>query len=110
MLEYDRVDVSEPINTNSTDGSSECIICHYWYLFRINFIFQPTVCDGCYDMRQKFMSFDDSAIVTVRGNYYIINFLFMTKSAAIDRLKNADLSEKVDNYDCEENNYYRDVK
>ena len=29
MLEYDRIDVSEGIDTNKTDGSRECIILHY---------------------------------------------------------------------------------
>ena len=32
-LEYDRIDVSEGIDVNKTDGSRECIIWHYWYFF-----------------------------------------------------------------------------
>ena len=31
MLEYDRIDVSEGVDLNITDGSRECIICHFWY-------------------------------------------------------------------------------
>lgn len=38
----------------------------------MNFIFQSRVCDGCHDMAQKSMSFDDVAIVTVKGNDYRI--------------------------------------
>ena len=57
MLEYDRIDVSEGINTYKIEGSCECIICHYWYFLGINFRFQPNVCDFCYDMTQKSMSF-----------------------------------------------------
>ena len=29
MLEYDRIDVSEGIDTKGGDGLQECIICHY---------------------------------------------------------------------------------
>ena len=37
MLEYDRIDVSEGIGVNKTDGSCECIICCYWYFLNIGF-------------------------------------------------------------------------
>ena len=37
MLEYDRIDVSEGIDTKGGDGLQECIICHYWYFLKINF-------------------------------------------------------------------------
>ena len=53
MLEYDRIDVPEGIDINKTDETRECIICHYWYFFKINFRFQPKVYDDCHDMTQK---------------------------------------------------------
>ena len=31
MLVYDRIDISERIDTNKTSASKECNICHYWY-------------------------------------------------------------------------------
>ena len=74
MLKYDRTGVSEGIDTNKTDGSRECIIFHYWYLLKISFRFQPKVCDGCRDMAQKSMTFNDFAIVIVTGHDYKINF------------------------------------
>ena len=54
MLEYDRIDVSESISTDKTNDLLECIIYHYWYFLKINFIFQPKVFDDCLDMTQKF--------------------------------------------------------
>ena len=36
------------------------------YFLRINFRFQPKVCGSCYDIKQKSMSFDDTAFVTVK--------------------------------------------
>ena len=29
MLEYDRIDISECIDTDKTSASKECSICHY---------------------------------------------------------------------------------
>ena len=31
MLEYDRIDISEGIDTDRTSPSKKCNICHYWY-------------------------------------------------------------------------------
>ena len=45
------------------------------------------------------MSFDDLVTVTIKGEEYRINFQTMTKNEAVYRVKNADLSQKVDNYD-----------
>lgn len=67
MLEYDIIYFSEGINANKTDSSCGCIIC-YWYIFNINFKFQWKVCDGYHDMAQKSLSFNDFAIVTVKGD------------------------------------------
>ena len=41
-----------------------------------------------------FISFDDFAIVTVKGYNHSINFWFLTKSNAVDKMKNTDLSEQ----------------
>ena len=41
-----------------------------------------------------FISFDDFAIVTVKGNNHSINFWFLTKSNAVDKMNNTDLSEQ----------------
>ena len=57
MLEYDRIDVSEGIDVNKANGLQKGIICHYWYFLKINFRFQPNVCDGCHDLTQNFAEF-----------------------------------------------------
>ena len=45
-------------------------------------------------MTQKSLSFNDFAIDTAKGHGCRINFWFMNKSQVVDRMKNADLSEK----------------
>ena len=43
MLEYDRIDVSEGIDVNKTDGLRGCIIWFCRYFLDINFKFDPKV-------------------------------------------------------------------
>ena len=66
MFEYDRTDISEGIDANKTSGSKKCDICHYWYFRNIGFKYEPYLCNGCHDLMQKDMSFDDVAIVYLK--------------------------------------------
>ena len=59
MLEYERIDISEGIDTNKTSASQECNICHYWYFLDKTFNYEPYLCSGCRDLMQKAMSFND---------------------------------------------------
>ena len=31
MLQYEKINISEGINTNKTSASKKCMLCHYWY-------------------------------------------------------------------------------
>ena len=66
MLEYDRIDISERIEINKTNASKEWDICHYWYFKDIGFKFEPYLCNGCHDLVQKAMSFNDVALFMLR--------------------------------------------
>ena len=66
MLEYDRIDILEGIDVNKTSASKECIICHYWYFKGIGFKYERYLCNGCHDLTQKAMSFNDVAIVYLK--------------------------------------------
>ena len=66
MLEYDRIDISERIEINKTNASKECDICHYWYFKDIGFKFEPYLCNGCHDLVQKAMSFNDVALFMLK--------------------------------------------
>ena len=63
MLKYDRIDISEEIDVNKTSASRECDIFHYWYFKDIGFKYEPYLCNGCHDLMQKAMSFNDVAII-----------------------------------------------
>ena len=63
MLEYERIDIFEGINVNKTSASKECDICHFWYFKDIGFRYEPYLWNGCHDLMQKAMSFNNVAIV-----------------------------------------------
>ena len=93
MLEYDRIDISEGIDTNKTSASKECDICHYWYFLDKNFNYDPYLCNGCHDLMQKAMSFKNVAIVSIKGNYYRIHFCYISKNDAITLVTNSNLND-----------------
>ena len=94
MLENDRIDVSEGIHVNKTSASKECDICHYWYFKDIGFRYEPYFCNGCHDLMQKAMGFNDVAIVYVKGSVYRIHFEYMSKDNATSIISNSNFVDK----------------
>ena len=88
MLEYDRIDISEGIDTKKTSASKECKICHYWYLKDIGFKYNPHLCNGFHGLLQKAVSFNNIAII-------YINFCYISKDDAINMMNSSSLIDKV---------------
>ena len=63
----------------------------------MGFTCEPHLCNGCHDLMEKAMSFNDVAIVSIKGGDYRIHFWQMSKDDAIDIMNNSDL-KKVDYY------------
>ena len=95
MLEYDGIDISEDIDVNKTSASKKCDIYHYWYFLDKNFSYEPYLCNGCHDLMQKVMNFNDVAIVSIKGNDYGIHFWYMSKDETISIMHNSSLNEKT---------------
>ena len=53
------IKVSKGADVDKTNGFRECIIYYHWYFLNINFRFQPEVCNGCHNLKQKAMNFND---------------------------------------------------
>ena len=95
MLEYDRIDISEGIDiSKSSDKSKECHISHYWYFLDKNFSYEPHLCNRCHDLMQRAMSFNDVAIVSIKGSDYRIHFWYMGKDDAISIMHNSNSIDK----------------
>ena len=58
------------------------------------FKYEPYLCNGCHELMQKDMNFNDAAIVSIKRNDYRIHFWYMSKDDAINIMNNFNLSEK----------------
>ena len=61
-----------------------------------NFKYEPCLCNGCDDLMQKAMNFNNVAIVSIIGNDYRIQFWYMSKDDAISIINNSSLNEKTE--------------
>ena len=57
-------------------------ICHYWYSLDKNVKYEPNLCNGCYDLKQKAMNFNDVAIASAKGSDKRIHYWYMSKDDA----------------------------
>ena len=96
MLECDRIDISEGIDVNKTNLSEKCELCYYWLFKDIGFKYEPYLCNGCHDLMQKGMSFNNVAVVYVKGNAHRIRFWYMSKDDAINTMNGSNLADKRD--------------
>ena len=88
MMYYDRIDISEEVDPTKSNRSKECIIFHYW-LFYHGFTFQYSVCNGFYDLTMLSVNISDVAIITIKNVDYCCIILSISKSEAINFLKNS---------------------
>ena len=73
MSYYNRIDVSEETDVDSTSESKECDTCHYWYFLDKGFQFQQNVCNGCNDLLMMSMTLNDIAILNIKiADYHCI--------------------------------------
>ena len=93
-IEYERIDISEGIGVNETNLSKEWDICHYWYFKDVGFKYEPYLCNGCHDVMQKAMDFNNITIVYIKGSVYRIHFQYMSKDDAINIVNGSNLVDK----------------
>ena len=72
----------------------KCDICYYWYFNEISFKFEKYLCNGCHDLMQKAMNFNNIAIVYVKGTVYRIHFWYMSRDDAIKIMNVSNLVDK----------------
>ena len=85
MLEYDRIDITEGIDIKKCkEISRECSLCKFYYFLDKNLSDGPYLYNDCYDMSLKVISMQNLAIINHNGNYYRVNFAFMSKKDAFN--------------------------
>ena len=95
MLEYNRIDLSEGIDVNKCeDTSNKCSLCQCYYFVFKNFNYQRHLCDGCHDISVKALIMQHLTIIYHNGHAYRVNFMFMSKSDAFNLIKNSIIIDK----------------
>ena len=67
MLQCEKIDVSEGVDTNKTSASKECMLCHYWNFNDVGFKFELHVCNKCHDVLMIAYELKNIAILNVKG-------------------------------------------
>ena len=93
MMHYDRTDVSERVDLTKSNNSKECMICHCWF-FNHGFKFQDYVCIGCHDLIMLIVNISDIVNITVKNVDYRCIIYNISKSEAINLLKNSVLENR----------------
>ena len=94
MLEYDQIGISEGVDVNKTNLSKECDIFHCWYFKGTGFKYEKYLCNGCHELMQKSMGFNNVAIVYVKWSACRIHFWCMSKDDAIKIINGSNLVDK----------------
>ena len=69
MVQYERIDISEGIDTSKTSASGEYMLCHYWYFKDIGYKFESiesNVCNKCHDVLMTAYELKNIAILNVK--------------------------------------------
>ena len=67
MLQYEKIYVSERIDTNKTSASKERMLYDYWYFKDVGFKFQTHVCNKCHDVLITAYELKNIATLIVKG-------------------------------------------
>ena len=66
MLQYEKIDVSEGIETSKTSASKECMLFHYWYFKNVGFKFEAHVCNKYHNILMTAYELKKTAILNVK--------------------------------------------
>ena len=94
MLQYERIYVSEGIDTNKTSASKECMLCHYWYFKDVGFKFEPHVCNKCHDVLMTTYELKSIAILNVKRVDFRRILWGLSRNEAVNRRDNSVLEDK----------------
>ena len=94
MLQYEKIDVSEGIDTTKTSASKKYILCHYWYFKDVGFRFEPHVCNKCHDVLMTVYELKNTTLINVKGVNFRCILWDISRDEAIDRLHNSVFKDK----------------
>ena len=94
MLQYEKIDVSEGIDTNKTSALKECMLCHYWYFSDVGFKFDLHACNKCHDVLMTAYELKSIAVLNVKGVDFRCILWGISRDETVNRLNNSVLEGK----------------
>ena len=94
IIQYERLDVSEGIDTNKTNASKECTLRHYRYFKDIGYKFEPHVRNDCHYISMMAYELKNNAILNVKDVHGRCVWWDVTKNDVINMLANSKLNDK----------------
>ena len=94
MLQYERIDVSEGIETNKTNASKECMLCHSWYFEDVGYNYELHAFNKCHDVLITAYEIKKIAILNVKGVDFRCIWWSISKIETVNRLNNSVLEGK----------------
>ena len=89
MIQRQKIDVSDGIDVNKTSASKECELCHYWFFKDVGFIFEDSVCNGCYNLLAMAYSLKNIAILSAKGATFRCLVMGTSKNEALKKLNSS---------------------
>ena len=93
MLQYEKIDASEGIDTSKTSASKEWMLCHYWYLEYVGFKFEPHVCNKCHVLMTAY-ELKNTAILNIKGVDFRCILWGINRDKAVNMLNNSVLDNR----------------
>ena len=94
MLQYEKIDISQGIDTNKTSLSKECMLCHYWYFKDVGFKFELHVSKRCHNLLMAAHELENMVILNVKGVDFRCILWSISRDEAVKRLNNSALDDK----------------
>ena len=94
MLQNEEIDVLERIETNETNASKECMLCHYWYFKDVGFKFEPHVSNKYHDVLMTAYEIKNIAILNEKGVDFRCILWGISRDEAVIRLNNSVLVDR----------------
>ena len=94
MLQYERTDFSEGIDSNKTSASKECMLCYYWYFKNIGYKFESNACNKCHNALMTVYELKSIVILNVNGADYKCILCGISRNEAVNILNNTVLEDK----------------
>ena len=93
-LQYERIHISDRIDTNKASASKECILFYHWYFKDIGYKFESNVCNKCHDVLVTTYELKNIAIMNVKDADYRCILLGISRNEAVNILNNFAFEDK----------------